>query len=84
MGIISSIDSDLVFNMDYSWRTDGSWNGVDVQTAALHEMGHTLGLGDIYGKPVFKYDTRQVMHYYTDVKRTLGNGDMTGIWKLYG
>ena len=31
----------------------------------------------------FKYDTRQVMHYYTGEKRTLGNGDMTGIWKLY-
>ena len=83
-GYHSAIDSDLVFNMDYSWRTDGSWDGVDVQTAALHEMGHTLGLGDIYGKTEFKYDTRQVMHYYTDVKRTLGNGDMTGIWKLYG
>ena len=83
-GYHTAIDSDLVFNMDYSWRTDGSWNGVDVQSAALHEMGHTLGLGDIYGKPEFKYDTRQVMHYYTDVKRTLGNGDKTGIWKLYG
>jgi hypothetical protein len=83
-GYHSAIDSDLVFNTDYSWRTDGSWNGVDVQSAALHEMGHTLGLGDIYGKSEFKYDTRQVMHYYTDVKRILGNGDKTGVWKLYG
>lgn len=83
-GYHSAIDSDLVFNTDYNWRTDGSWNGVDVHTAALHEIGHTLGLGDIYGKPAFKYDTRQVMHYYTDVKRTLGNGDSAGLFKLYG
>ena len=25
--------------------------GFDVQSVALHEMGHTLGLGDLYGKP---------------------------------
>ncbi len=83
-GYHTAIDSDIVFNMDYSWRTDGSWDGVDVQSAALHEIGHTLGLGDIYGKTEFKYDTRQVMHYYTDVKRTLGNGDKSGIRKIYG
>ena len=82
-GYHSALDSDIVFNSDYSWRTDGSWNGVDVQSAALHEMGHTLGLGDIYGLPQFKSDTNEVMHYYTGVKRTLGNGDKTGVWKLY-
>ncbi|NTV27203.1 MAG: matrixin family metalloprotease [Methanothrix sp.] len=82
-GYHSALDSDIVFNSDYSWRTDGSWNGVDVQSTALHEMGHTLGLGDIYGLTQFKSDTNQVMHYYTGVKRTLGNGDKTGVWNLY-
>jgi len=24
------------------------------------------------------------MHYYSGEKRSLGNGDKTGIWKLYG
>jgi hypothetical protein len=83
-GYNTALDSDLVFNTDYKWRTDRSTIGVDVQSVALHEMGHTLGLGDLYTKPEFKYDTRQVMHYYTVEKRTLGNGDKTGIWKLYG
>ena len=42
-----------------------------------------IGLGDLYGKTKFATDTRQVMHYYTGVKRTLGNGDKTGVWTLY-
>ncbi len=78
----SAIDSDIVFNTKYGWDTNGI-TGLDVQSIALHEMGHTLGLDDLYGKPVFKSDTRQVMHYYTGIKRTLGNGDLKGIWNLY-
>ncbi len=80
-GYYTALDSDIVFNSNYKWTTNG--NGIDVQSVALHEMGHTLGLGDLYGKAQFSKDTRQVMHYYTGVKRTLGNGDATGIWKLY-
>ncbi|MDD4161674.1 MAG: matrixin family metalloprotease [Methanothrix sp.] len=82
-GYKTALDSDLVFNTKYTWRTDGSTSGIDVQSVALHELGHTLGLGDIYGVTEFTDDTRQVMHYYTGVKRTLGNGDATGIWTLY-
>jgi hypothetical protein len=80
-GYYTAMDSDIVFNSNYKWTTSG--NGIDVQSVALHEMGHTLGLGDLYGKAQFSKDTRQVMHYYTGVKRTLGNGDATGIWNLY-
>jgi hypothetical protein len=55
-----------------------------VQSVALHEMGHTIGLGDLYGKPAYSGDTDQVMHYYTGVKHELGVGDRTGAQKLYG
>ncbi len=82
-GYNSAIESDVVFNTMYKWRTDGLAGGVDVQSVALHELGHTLGLGDLYGKTQFNDDTRQVMHYYTGTKRTLGNGDSAGIFKLY-
>jgi hypothetical protein len=80
-GYNTALDSDIVFNTNTKWTTCG--NGIDVQSVALHEMGHTLGLGDIYGQAQFSKDARQVMHYYTGVKRTLGNGDATGIWRLY-
>ena len=80
-GYNTALESDIVFNTNSKWTTGG--NGIDVQSVALHEIGHTLGMGDIYGRAQFNRDTRQVMHYYTGVKRTLGNGDATGIWKLY-
>ncbi len=83
-GYMTALDSDIVFNTKYTWKTDGSSSGIDVQSVGLHELGHTLGLGDLYGKEQYTDDTDQVMHYYTGVKRTLGNGDKTGIWKLYG
>jgi len=78
----SALESDLSFNTRYGWSTSGS--NYDVQTVALHELGHTIGLGDLYGKSQFSKDTRQIMHYYTGVKRTLGNGDKNGAWILYG
>ncbi len=84
-GYSSALESDLVLNSNYNWRTDSINKGdLDVQSVLLHEMGHTLGLGDLYGKAEYTYDTAQVMHYYTREKRALGNGDKTGIWKLYG
>ena len=79
-GYKTALDSDLVFNTKYSWRTDGSTGGVDVQSIALHELGHTLGLSDLYTSA----DSAQTMYGYYDGKdHTLGNGDAAGIWKLY-
>ena len=82
-GYYSALESDINLNTAYSWSTTGIGSKIDVQSVVLHEMGHTIGLGDLYGKSQFASDTRQVMHYYTGVKRTLGNGDATGVWTLY-
>jgi hypothetical protein len=55
-----------------------------VQSAALHELGHTLGLGDTYLHPTFKYDLSQIMTFYTDPQQDLGSGDKAGITAFYG
>lgn len=55
-----------------------------VESAALHETGHTLGLGDTYLDPIKKYDLSQIMTYYTDPQTKLGLGDVSGITALYG
>lgn len=80
------VESDMTVNSRLKWTCDPAKEPtkLDFQSVILHELGHTLGLGDIYNKTAFKADTRQVMHYYTGVKRTLGNGDCTGVWRLYG
>jgi hypothetical protein len=90
-GYYSALESDLSFNTRYSWSTIGvdgtpnySGRPIDVETVVLHELGHTIGLGDLYGKSQFAGDTRQIMHYYDRIKRTLGNGDKTGAFLLYG
>jgi len=87
-GKYSAKESDLAFNTGYTWWANTAnppsyWN-IDVQSVATHELGHTLGLGDLYGKSQFVSDTRQMMHYYNGVKRTLGNGDKNGIYQIYG
>ena len=83
-GYYSAKESDLCFNTLYDWDTSGTGNKCDLQSVAVHELGHTLGLGDLYTDPVFSGDKKQTMGYYTGIKRTLGNGDKTGAWTLYG
>jgi hypothetical protein len=81
-GYYPAVESDVTYDSDYNWATNGG--NYDVQSVAAHELGHTIGLGDLYGKPEYTGDTDQVMHYYTGVKHTLGVGDRTGATLLYG
>jgi len=40
---LGELAGDLHFNSNDSWSTDG--HGLDVETVALHEIGHCLGIG---------------------------------------
>jgi hypothetical protein len=69
------LECDTVFNSDdpnWSWSTQRTSNPnagyeeydqMDVQTIALHELGHWLRLLDLYG-----YDTGKAMYGYTEPK----------------
>ncbi len=87
------IETDVVYNIDRQWTTDWtvsqSTNGQikDVQTMALHELGHACGLGDLYALPAGdprKSDNNQIMSSYHGPQHTLGAGDIAAIQKLYG
>ena len=64
-----------------------------MQSVATHELGHTIGLGDIYSSTYGgtlppsdprTQDYEQVMNLYDGPQRTLGKGDLAGAQELYG
>jgi hypothetical protein len=72
---------DVHFDDDETWTADfrdGGGQPIDLQTVALHELGHSLGL-DHSGT------TSAVMFFqYTGSRRTLDPDDILGIQALYG
>jgi len=96
-GYYTIIESDVWYSRDKSWTTD--WNTavtqgkIDLQSVGVHELGHGIGMGDIYSStyggslppsdPRTK-DFNQVMNLYNGPQRLLGDGDLTGVRKLYG
>ncbi len=82
-GII--VEADLRFNgVNYTWSTSGSYNKMDVETIALHELGHFFGLADLYDN-YSCYTLQAVMCGYGGggTKRTLKQDDKNGICYLY-
>ena len=66
----------LHFDEDELWNLTGS-GGLDLETVALHEIGHLLGLAHSSDPSAVMYPT------YMGVRRTLGQDDIDGIRRLY-
>ena len=87
----SITDADTIYNSRYAYSTDtaktqnANLRFVDLQAVALHEMGHPIGLDDIYNKPNMAWDTSEVMNSYIWGKPlyTLGVGDKAGLKAKY-
>jgi hypothetical protein len=84
---------DMVFdNVDFTWTVLGSTKedelyqtgSMDMQNIATHELGHALGLDDLYNGAAME----QTMYGYAVAgetkKRTLAAGDIAGVNALYG
>lgn len=78
----SALDSDIVYNNYFDW-SGTSAQSVDLQTIACHELGHTLGLADLYNSGP-AYQAQMMYGYYTGPKSSLGGGDIAGLQRLYG
>jgi hypothetical protein len=88
-GFFQITDSDVDYNTYYNWNTNGISSGMnyDIETIAVHELGHTLGLADLYNKnnaPLYKAQVQQIMNYQYNHPLWLGNGDRQAIWAMYG
>jgi hypothetical protein len=77
------VEFDIMLDTDYEWG-NGEANSLlmDVQNIVTHEVGHGIGLADIYDCDL------ETMYGYSDygdiVKRDLYYGDIAGLQKLYG
>ncbi len=82
-GII--VEVDIRFNgVNYTWGTTGGYSRMDVETIALHELGHFFGLADLYDN-YSCYTIEAVMCGYGGggTKRVLTQDDKDGICYLY-
>jgi len=81
----SSASGDLHLDDAERWSTNG--DGVDLQSVALHELGHSLGLAHASAAqcPLQSSSTRPIMcGTLVGVDRTLAQDDINGIQTLYG
>jgi hypothetical protein len=86
------VETDVCYNTAHRWTTDSQLsqdNGriKEVQTLALHELGHAVGLGDLYSLPANDpriRDYKEIMSGYHGLQHSLGAGDLAGLQKKYG
>lgn len=78
------VEFDVQFDTDYAWG-DAALNPsvMDLQNIATHEIGHGVGLADLYNSC-----TEETMYGYSATGETkkgdLNTGDVAGLQKLYG
>ena len=78
-------DADLVFNSYYTWG-DATQNPLlmDLENIATHELGHVVGLGDVYTSKCSEVTMYGYSGEGETKKRTLETQDISAIKKLYG
>jgi hypothetical protein len=79
------LEADIEFNDLYNWSSSTTCPAgyYDVETIGLHELGHWVGLDDLYGAG----DVDKVMYGYGSpgqLKRVLTTDDIAGIQAIYG
>ncbi len=81
-------ETDTLFNTRYPWSWSGNAtcadpNSYDAQNILTHELGHTMGLNDVYSKE-FVNNTMYGYGAKGEAKKdTLTTGDINGVNTLY-
>ncbi|MFH1412407.1 MAG: matrixin family metalloprotease [bacterium] len=78
------VEWDQVYNQaDYDWSATGEANKMDFENIATHELGHSVGMGDLYNTDCSSATMYGYAGYGETDKRSLEAGDIAGISKLY-
>src|SRR3989344_1181982 len=77
------VEWDQVYDdVDYDWSASGEAGKMDFENIATHELGHSVGLADLYNAC-----TEETMYGYADYgetkKQSLNAGDLAGMNALY-
>ncbi len=81
------IEADIVYNENAEWSVNPNSAQYDIQTVALHELGHWLCLTDLYGNlQGYPQDTHKVMFGIKgtgEIVHSLSPEDIAGIRYIY-
>ncbi len=79
------VEFDQLYNTRFVWGDATNNAGLmDLQNIATHELGHAVGLGDIYSSSCTAVTMYGYSGYGDLQKRTLEQPDVTGLQKMYG
>ncbi len=70
-----TLAGDIVFNTRQPWQVNNTY---DIETVAIHEFGHALGMGHSAMQQACMFA------YYTGTKQALTSDDTQGIQSIYG
>lgn len=79
------VEFDQLYNTRFNWgnATENS-SKMDLQNIATHELGHAVGLDDIYTTSCSAVTMYGYSSYGETAKRTLEQPDITGLQIIYG
>jgi len=85
------VEFDVMFDTDWIWGDADPNNDeivdypslMDLQNIATHELGHGVGLADVYDTACSAVTMYGYSDYGETIKRDLAEPDITGIQKLY-
>lgn len=79
------VEFDMLFNDYFQWG-DANYNPsvMDLQNIATHELGHGVGMNDIYSTTCSVVTMYGYSNYGETDKRTLEPPDIAGLEKMYG
>jgi len=78
------VEWDMIFDdVDFDWSATGESDKMDFENIATHELGHSVGLDDLYDERSSEQTMYGYAGYGETKKRTLEDGDINGVYRLY-